>query len=117
MATESPQTGVALLHADGATCHHEGDAQSTVHDDGGPVCPGGEQITHVRYNGKLLTITEAYAALSSMAETITKAIAPMADAFAEFGRKLATDPHLRVLAAAAEAIERERAEEGQTDGT
>jgi len=118
MVTESPQTGVALLHADGTACHHEGDAQATVHDDGGPVCPGGEQITHVRYNGRLLTITEAYAAFSSMAETLTQAIAPLAAAFAEFGRKLATNPRIRVLTAAAEAIERERAlEQGETDGT
>lgn len=111
---EPPRLGTALLHADGSTCHHEGEAVATIADDGGPLCPAGQPITHALYNGRQLTIAEAYAALASMAETITKAIAPLAEAFAEFGRKLATDPHLRVLAAAAEALELERAREGES---
>ena len=96
-----------MLHSDGSACSHEGDPRATVHDDGGPVCPAGEQITHVRCNGRLLTIAEAYAAFSSFAETIAKAIAPLAEAFAEFGRRLSTDPYIRALAAASEVIERE----------
>jgi len=114
---ETPRLGTALLHADGSTCRHEGKPVATMARDGGPLCPAGQQITHVLHNGRQLTIGEACAAFASIAETITKAIAPLADAFAEFGRKLATDPHLRVLAAAGEAIERERAREGEPDGT
>jgi len=110
MISDSPRLGVAILHSDGTTCRHEGDAKATVHDDGGPLCPAGEQITHIRYNGRLLTIAEAYAAFSSIAETITKAFAPLADAFAEFGRRLSTDPYIRALAAASEVIERESAD-------
>jgi hypothetical protein len=101
-------SGTALLHADGTPCPHEGKPLATVADDGGPLCPAGEPITHVLFNGRVLTISEAYMALSSIAETITKAIAPVAEALAEFGRKLAADPYIRVLAAAAEEIERER---------
>lgn len=99
--------GVALLHADGTTCRHDGKPQATISDDGGPLCPAGQQVTHIRYNGRLLTIEEAAAAFSSMAETITKSIAPFAAALAELGRKITVGPHIRALAAAAEVIEEE----------
>lgn len=111
---EPPRLGTALLHADGSTCQHEGNAQATVHDDGGPLCPAGQPITHVLFNGRKLTIAETYTALASIAEAITTAMLPVAAAFAELGRKLATNPHLRVLAATAEAIELERAREEES---
>jgi hypothetical protein len=113
---DEPRLGTALLHADGSTCDHEGKPLATVADDSGPLCPAGEPITHVLFNGRKITIEEAYAALMSIAETITKALAPLADAFLEFGRKLAADPYMRILAAAAEEIERERARE-EASGT
>lgn len=106
MNTRKPaDSAVALLHADGTECHHPGNAQATVHDDGGPVCPAGQPVTHIRYNGRYLTIADAYAALSSMAETITKAIAPVAAAFVEFARTVGNDPHVRALAAASEVVQ------------
>jgi hypothetical protein len=108
MTAEEPRLGTALLHADGSTCQHKGKPLATVHDDGGPLCPAGQPITHVLFNGRKITIAEAYAALMSIGETITRALAPLAAAFLEFGRKLAADPYIRVLAAAAEEIERER---------
>ena len=106
---------VALLHADGTTCQHGGKPQATVSDDGGPLCPAGQPVTHIRYNGRLLTIEEASAAFSSMAETITTAIAPFAAALAELGRKITVGPHVRALAAAAEVIEEETGEGGRCE--
>jgi hypothetical protein len=103
-----PPAGVALLHADGTACRHDGKPQATMSDDGGPLCPDGQPVTHIRYDGRLLTIEEAHAALASMADTITRAIAPLAAAFAEFGRIIAADPRIRAVAAAAEVIEGER---------
>lgn len=109
--SEPVPAGVAIVHADGTTCQHEGEPRAGMHEDGGPLCPGGQQVTHFRFNGKVLTVAEAYVAFSSMAETITKAIAPLSAAFVEFGRKLSTDPYIRTLTAAAAVIERERARE------
>jgi hypothetical protein len=109
--SEPVPAGVAIVHADGTTCQHDGEPQATMAEDGGPLCPGGQQVTHIRFGGRLLTIAEAYAAFSSMAETITKAIAPLAAAFVEFGRKLSTDPYIRALTAAAAVIEQERERE------
>ena len=105
---EVPATGVLLLHADGTVCLHTGKPQSTMLDDVGPLCPAGQSITHASYNGRLLDITEAYAAFSSMAETITKAFEPFAAALAEFARIASTNPYIRALAAAAEVIEEEK---------
>lgn len=118
MSTGVPQQlGTALLHADGSTCRHEGEPVATIEDDRARLCPAGQPITHVLFNGRRLTIDEASVAFASMAATITQAIAPFAAAFAELGRKLATNPHIRVLAAAGEAIERERAREENPDGS
>jgi hypothetical protein len=102
-----------MIHEDGTECHHEGAVPSTLHDDGGPICPAGRPITHVLFNGKTLTIGEAYSAFSSIADTMTRAFAPLAEAFAEFARKIGTDPQIRALAAYAEAL---KAEEGSGHG-
>jgi hypothetical protein len=106
--TSEPQDlNVALLHEDGTTCQHTGKVQATVHDDDGPLCPAGQPLTHIRFNGRLLTISEAYSAFSSMAETITRAFAPFAEACAEFARVVGADPHIRAMAAAAKVISEE----------
>jgi hypothetical protein len=104
-------TTVTLLHADGSMCRHEGKPVATMADDGGPLCPAGQPVTHVLFNGRRLTIGDAMSAFASMAATITQAMAPHAAAYAELGRKLDAGPHIRILAAAGEAIERERARE------
>lgn len=102
----------ALLHADATECGHEGIPQATVHDDGGPLCPGGQPVTHVLFNGRRLTISETCVAFDSMAKTIINAITPFVEALIELGRKLGTDPAIRALTAMAEIINEERQREG-----
>lgn len=102
----------ALLHADATECGHEGSPQATVHDDGGPLCPAGQPVTHVLFNGRRLTVSEMCVAFDSMAKTIINAIAPFVDALIELGRVLGTDPAIRALTAMAEIINEERQREG-----
>jgi hypothetical protein len=97
-----------LLHADGTDCRHEGKPQADIHADGGPLCPGGEQVTHVRFNGQVSTVGQAYASLASIAGTVAAALTPLVTAFAELGRRIGGDPGIRALAAYAEAVEEER---------
>lgn len=101
-----------LLHADGTECAHEGKPHAGIRADGGPACADGQQVTHVRFNGQVITIGQAYASLRSLAETIATALAPMitayAGAFAEIGARIGDDPAVRALAAYAVVAEEER---------
>lgn len=101
----------AILHADGTACDHAGSPRAALDDDGGPLCPAGQSVTHVEFNGKKLTIEEAAAAFDSMAKTIINAIIPFAAALTELGRKLGVNPAIRALAAMAEVVEAERERE------
>jgi hypothetical protein len=100
-----------MVHADGTDCGHEGPAQATVHDEGGPLCPAGRRITHVRFNGNTLTIEEALAAFSSVAESFAAMLTPLVTGLARWASSIASalSPSMRVLAAAAEAADEERA--------
>lgn len=97
-----------MIHADGTDCHHAGQPQATVHDEGGPLCPGGLLVRHVRFNGKVLTVEEACTSFTSMARTFAAAITPLIAAFAEFTRQISADPAIRALAAAADVVNEER---------
>lgn len=106
-----------MLHADGTDCHHDGQPQATMLDEGGPLCPGGQPVTHVRFNGKVLTIEEAYSSIKAMASNLAAAITPLVAAAAEFCRRISADPAIRALAAAAQVVSEERAREsGSSDG-
>lgn len=100
-----------MLHEDGSACRHAGPPVATAAEEGGPLCPEGVAITHIMLDGRKISVTEAIQAFSSMAQTISKAIASLGQAFAEFGRKLAEDPGLKILAEAAERIERGKKDE------
>jgi hypothetical protein len=107
-----------IIHADGTDCRHEGMPAS---GESGPVCPAGQRITHVRFNGKTLTMEEAHTALQSVASAFAKAVVPlmeiMSAAFVNLGRRLHDDPRLRVLAAAlAEAEAAARDEQSANAG-
>jgi hypothetical protein len=99
-----------MIHADGTDCRHEGTPQATVCDDGGPLCAAGIPITHVRLNGKVLTIGEACAALKNVADVFAAQLTPVITALAELGNRIgaAMDPAIRALAAAAEVVDGER---------
>ena len=109
-----------MIHADGTDCHHEGPPQSAVHDDEGPRCAGGLLVTHVRFNGRLLTVEEAAAALQSVASAFAAAFIPLMEsltaAFVNFGRQIRDDPRLRVLAATLSSAEAETAAELTSSG-
>lgn len=106
-----------LVHADGTDCQHTGQIQATMLDEGGPLCPGGLPVTHVRFNGRVLTIDEAYTAFNGLARSLAAAITPLVAAFAEFFRHVSADPAIRALAAAAEVVTDERRREGwNTEG-
>lgn len=96
-----------MVHADGTDCHHEGQAQATIQAAGGPLCPAGHQITHVRFNSKTLTIEEACAGLQLITEAFARIFTPMSVAFAEFGRRFSADPVMRAFAAAAAVVDEE----------
>lgn len=100
-----------MLHADGSDCHHDGQPKATLLDEGGPLCPGGQPVTHVRFNGRVLTIEEAYASIAALARTFARALNPVIAAFAEFGGRISADPAIRALAAAADVVSEERRRE------
>jgi hypothetical protein len=105
-----------IIHADGTDCGHEGTLQATLHMDGGPRCPAGQPVTHVRFGGTTLTIEQAYASLKQVADAWAKAITPILSALAEFGRKLSAEPSIRALAAAAKVVDEERQREDADRG-
>jgi hypothetical protein len=109
-----------MVHADGTDCNHEGPPQAR---DGGVACPAGQLITHVRVNGKPLTLAEACAALQSVAEAWTHALTPLVTAMAAWAQSMgsalwASSPAIRALAAACAVVdeERERYEQQRGEG-
>lgn len=100
-----------MIHADGTDCDHEGAPQRVATDDPMPLCPAGLPVTHVRLYDKVVTTGEALSSFRSIAEAVTRSLTPMVTAYAEFARKLSTDPHIRAFAAAAAVVDEERAKE------
>lgn len=72
-----------MVHADGTDCRHEGVPQATVHEDSGPLCPAGRPVTHVRFNGKEMTLEEAQTAFRSLVDDFNRAFTPLIAAFGE----------------------------------
>jgi hypothetical protein len=99
-----------MIHADGTDCHHEGAAQATVHDEGGPKCAAGLPVTHVRFNGREMTVEEAYASLKNIADVFAKQLTPVITAFVKLAAQIgaAMEPTIRVLATAAAVVDEER---------
>lgn len=104
-------THITPIHADRTDCHHPGPAQASMHEDGGPRCSAGWQITHVRWGDKTLTIGETYHAVQSFADAFIKAITPMVEQVVKAMSGLTSEPMIQALAAAAAVTERERARE------
>lgn len=102
-----------LLHADGTDCRHEGRPRADVHADGGALCPAGVQVTHVRFNGQVSTVEQAYASLASIAGSVAAALTPVITDFAGLGRRIGDDPGIRALAAYAAAVDEERRREDE----
>jgi len=98
-----------MIHADGTDCRHEGTPQATVYDEGGPRCANGQQVTHVRFNGRVMTVEEAGHALKDIADTFAKLLTPVITAFVKLAADIGTamEPTIRILAAAAEAYDEE----------
>lgn len=77
-----------VLHADGTVCRHA---------DGGPyvtagdakLCPGGQQVTHVVFNGQVMTLEEAMAAFRRLTAAFTEVIVPAFAALEAMARSLA----------------------------
>lgn len=62
-----------ILHWDGTGCDHAGDPQATADDPGGPLCPAGIPVTHVRLGGQVMTIEESRVAFRALVTAITEA--------------------------------------------
>jgi hypothetical protein len=75
-----------IIHADGTDCRHEGNPQATMRDDGGPLCPAGQPVTHIRLNGHVLTIEQAGAAFRQMTDAFAKAVKPLRAFFSGLGQ-------------------------------
>jgi hypothetical protein len=84
-----PGWAPTIVHADGTDCTHDGTPLSGVNDPDGPVCGGGQPVTHIRFNGQTLTIAEASALVMKLGEVMAEAMKPIVKAFEEMGRKLA----------------------------
>jgi hypothetical protein len=102
-----------IIHADGTDCGHTGDAKATVTDPGGPLCPAGLPVTHVRFNGQVIAIEQACVSLKSIADAITSALTPTVTALAAFGEMVWDDPAVRVLVAACAVVNEEREREAR----
>lgn len=98
-----------MIHEDGTDCGHEGTPQATITDEGGPRCAGGQLVTHVRFNGNVMTVEEAAHALKNIADTFTKLLTPLITSFVKLTADIgaAMDPAIRILAAASEAYDEE----------
>jgi hypothetical protein len=57
-----------------------------MHDDGGPLCPAGQPVTHIRFNGQALTIEQASAAFRQMTDAFAKAFKPLLAFFSGLGQ-------------------------------
>lgn len=97
------------VHADGTVCIHRGPAQAGLPDT--PLCSAGVEVTHIRYNGRDIEVGQLAAALDSFGQAITAALTPIVTAYAEMARRLAASlsPYIRIIAAAAEQANIERA--------
>ncbi len=100
-----------MLHADGTECGHEGPAARTLHDEGGPACPAGIEVTHVRSGEKDIPVDEAVRAMMQVGDAIAKVLTPMISQAAVLIRGPADLPAIRVAHGAAAAIEAERERE------
>ena len=80
-----------IIHADGTDCRHEGEPRGTA-ADGAPACPAGQRVTHIRFNGRTLSIAEAYEAFQAISAAFTQMLTPvlagLGAAISEFGRRL-----------------------------
>lgn len=73
----------AIIHADGTECSHPGPSRTS---DDGPHCSADQLVTHVRFNGQVMTFDESMAAFSRIAEAASVAMKP---AIATVGRLIA----------------------------
>jgi hypothetical protein len=63
----------AMLHDNGTCCTHAGDPQP----GDPPRCPAGLPITHVSFNGTILTIEQAHEGFARMADALVRAWADL----------------------------------------
>ncbi len=91
-----------MIHADGTDCPHQGPPQATVNDEGGPLCPAGIPVTHIRFNGQVLTIPQAGAALRDLTEGLTRSLASLTALFSDLAGAVGTafETAFRALSAA-----------------
>ena len=81
-----------IVHADGTDCHHAGQPQATM-PGGAPLCAAGLPVTHIRFNGQVLTIEQAAAAFMKLAEAFSEAVKPLMTAFARFAAHVTEAGH------------------------
>jgi len=102
----------ALLHTDRTECTHTGRPQAEPEDPGGPLCPAGVPIGWLRYNSELIPIGTAWTSIGSASRALFGMISSSTvSAYARMCARLAPDPAIQALAAAAEVIEAARAAE------
>jgi hypothetical protein len=64
-----------VLHEDGTDCRHAG--KPRLDADPGPLCPAGILVTHIRFNGRVLTLEEARVAFQGFVDAFNDAFAPL----------------------------------------
>ena len=70
-----------------------------------PVCAGGQQVTHVRFNGQTLTIDEAAAVAARIGDALAEGFASLADILGEWARGMAAALAPAIRAAEAAGID------------
>jgi hypothetical protein len=88
-----------VLHADGTACRHAGGGPYVTAGDA-TLCPGGQQVTHVAFNGQVLTLAEATAVFGRLVAAFNEAVAPVLATLGAAARGLvaALAPHAEALA-------------------
>lgn len=69
-----------LLHEDGSRCEHEENPKSSS-ETGIFACSAGVMVTHVEFNGRVMTVEESVTAFLRIAKTLNDMMPPLISAF------------------------------------
>lgn len=101
-----------LIHADGTGCDHDGAGGLSP---AGPVCGAGWRVGWVEAGDCRLSIEEATAAVTSVAEAFIRSLSPVFAAFAQMCAAFTSSAEVRALAAAGDILGAAHGDDGEQD--
>lgn len=77
-----------ILHQDGTVCCHEGLPKKSDPSGKNILCPEGFVVTHIRFNGNVMTLEESAIMFAKMAKIFNESMQPLIVAFAKMASQL-----------------------------